>query len=453
MNLRENVNNLLDIRKWKLTPYQILTLGFAGLILFGAILLCLPFAVADGEGLEFIDALFTATSAVCVTGLVVIDTGTKFSVFGQLVIIGLIQAGALGIMTMATVMALLMGKKIKLKERLIMQEALNQLTVAGVVRLTRYIIKTTLIIEFIGGTILAIRWFPEMGVKGIYFGYWHAISSFCNAGFDLFGNFQSLTAYAEDTTVTLVVSFLIILGGIGFSVMYDIWENKKFSRFSLHTKLVLVTTAFLIVFGTVVILALEWNNADTLKELSLKGKLLASYFQSVSPRSAGYSTVSLTGMHAATLFFIVILMFIGAAPGSTGGGIKTTSAGVLVAAMWTLIRGREDVEMFNRRIPKSVVYKAFAMTFMAAALVIFITMMLCITEDAPFLYLLFETVSAFGTVGWSASLTPDLSDAGKLWILLTMFIGRVGPATVALALVMRQDRSLVQYPEGKVIIG
>ena len=453
MVLRKNVGNLLDIRKWRLTPYQILALGFAGLILFGAGLLTTPFASATGESLTFIDALFTATSAVCVTGLVVVDTGTRFSLFGQLIIIGLIQVGGLGIMTMATLMALLMGKKIKLKERLVMQEALNQLTVSGIVRLTRYIIKTTLIIEFIGGTILAYHWYQEYGSKGIYFGYWHAVSSFCNAGFDLFGDFRSLTAYVDDVTVTLVVSSLIILGGIGFSVMYDIWDNKRFRRFSLHTKVVLATTAFLIVFGTGVIFALEWNNPETLQGLSLESKLLASYFQSVSPRTAGYNTVSISGMNTATLFFIVILMFIGASPGSTGGGVKTSTVGVLAAAIWALIRGREDVEMFKRRIPKSLVYKAFAITSMAGMLVIFVTMILSITENAPFLYILFEVVSAFGTVGLTAGLTPDLTAGGKLLIILTMFAGRVGPATLALALIMRQDKSLIQYPEGKVIIG
>lgn len=454
MTLRDNVVDLLDISQWRLTPYQILVSGFAGLILLGALILCLPQASATGEPLGFVDALFTATSAVCVTGLVVVDTGTRFSLFGQLVIIFLIQAGGLGFMTMATLMAILIGKRINLRERLIMQEAMNQLSVAGVVRLTKYIVKTTLVIEFIGGTILAVRWYFDYGPKGIYYGYWHAVSSFCNAGFDLFGEYRSLTGYVDDLTVNLVISGLIILGGIGFTVMADVWENRRFSRFSLHTRLVLVVTAFLIVFGTLVILALEWNNPKTLEPLSWNGKLLSSYFQSVTPRTAGYNTLNIGDLGNATIFFIIILMFIGASPGSTGGGIKTTTAGVLMAAIWTMFRGREDVEFFNRRIEKAIVYKSFVLTAVAAVLVVFITMMLCVHEwDIPFLNLLFDVVSAFGTVGLTTGITPQLTVPSKLWLILTMFAGRVGPVTLALALAMRQRRAMVQYPAGKVIIG
>ena len=453
MAIRDNVTDLLDISHWKLTPYQILAAGFAGLIIVGAALLATPLASATGEPLHFIDALFTATSAVCVTGLVVADTGTRFSLFGQMVIVLLIQAGGLGIMTMATLMALLMGKKINLRERLIIQEAMNQLTVAGVVRLTRYIIKVTLLIEFIAGTILAVRFFQDYGLKGIYFGYWHAVSSFCNAGFDLFGEYRSLTGYVDDLTVNLVITTLIILGGIGFSVMADVWENRRFRDYSLHSKLVLTVTAFLITFGAVVIFAFEQDNPATLGPLSWDGKILASYFQSVTSRTAGYNTLPIGEMGNAALFFIVILMFIGASPGSTGGGVKTTTAGLLAAAIWALIRGREDVEIFERSLSRTIIYKAFALVFIAALLVIVVTMILCVSESAPFLSILFEVVSAFGTVGLSTGITPDLSVTGKLWIILTMFAGRVGPITVALALDLRQRKAMVKYPEGKVIIG
>jgi trk system potassium uptake protein TrkH len=453
MAVRDNVTDLLDISQWKLTPYQILAAGFASLILVGATILATPLASATGEPLRFIDALFTATSAVCVTGLVVVDTGTRFSLFGQIIIIILIQAGGLGIMTMATLMALLMGKKINLRERLIIQEAMNQLTVAGVVRLTRYIIKVTLLIEFIAGTILAIRFYQDYGAKGIYFGYWHAVSSFCNAGFDLFGEFRSLTGYVNDLTVNLVISTLIILGGIGFAVMADVWENRRFRDYSLHTKIVLTVSAFLIIFGTVVIFAFEQDNPATLGSLSWEGKILASYFQAVTPRTAGYNTVSIGDMGNATLFFIVILMFIGASPSSTGGGIKTTTAGLLAAAIWALIRGREDVEIFERSLPKAVIYKAFALVFIAALLVVLVTMILSVSESAPFINILFEVVSAFGTVGLTTGITPDLTATGKLWIILTMFAGRVGPITIALALALRQRKAMVRYPEGKVIIG
>lgn len=453
MILRTEFSNLMDISEWKLTPYQILVLGFAGLILAGALLLMTPQASATGQSLSFIDALFTATSAVCVTGLVVVDTGTYFSLFGQLVIIFLIQAGGLGIVTMATLMALLIRRRINLRERLIMQEALNHMTVAGVVRITQYIILVTLLIEFIGGSILAIRLYPEFGAQGIYFGYWHAISSFCNAGFDLFGNFGSITRYVDDITINLTISSLIILGGIGFTVIFDVWDNKRWKKFSLHTKLVLVTTAFLVFFGAAVIFLLEMNNPNTLQPLSLQGKLLGSYFQSVSTRTAGYNTVDMGQLHDATVFFMVILMFIGASPTSTGGGIKTTTFGVILAAVWALITGKPDAEVFKRRISQQLIYKAFSVILIAATLVIFVTMMMSITEKASFLQILFEVVSAFGTVGLTTGITPTLTEQGKIWIILTMFAGRVGPVTLALALALRTKKGMVQYPEGKIIIG
>ncbi len=451
--LRTRFSNLMDISEWKLTPYQILVLGFAGLILAGALILMTPQASATGQSLSFIDALFTATSAVCVTGLVVVDTGTYFSLFGQLVIIFLIQTGGLGIVTMATLMALLIRRRINLRERLIMQEALNHMTVAGVVRMTQYIILVTLLIEFIGGTILAVRLYPEFGTQGIYFGYWHSVSAFCNAGFDLFGNFGSITSYVDDITINLTISSLIILGGIGFTVIFDVWDNKKWEKFSLHTKLVLITTGFLLLFGTTVIFLLEMNNPNTLQPLSLQGKLLGSYFQSVSTRTAGYNTVDIGQLHDATVFFMVILMFIGASPTSTGGGIKTTTFGVIIAAVWALITGKPDAEIFKRRVSQQLIYKAFSVILIAATLVIFVTMMMSITEQASFLQILFEVVSAFGTVGLTTGITPTLTEQGKIWITLTMFAGRVGPVTLALALALRTKKGMVQYPEGKIIIG
>ncbi|GBG55119.1 K+ transporter Trk [Sporomusaceae bacterium FL31] len=453
MKQKPGFANLLDLASWRLTPYQILSLGFAGLILVGAILLMTPLASTTGQSLSFIDALFTSTSAVCVTGLAVVDTGTYFSLFGQIVLISLVQVGGLGIMTMATLMALIMRKKIQLRERLIMQEGMNQLTFAGIVRLTKYVIQATLAIELIGGTVLAAHWYPEYGLKGIYFGYWHAISSFCNAGFDLLDGYQSLTLYVDDITVNLTIGLLIILGGIGFTVLADIWENRKFDALSLHTKVVLVTSALLIFIGTIMIFILEYSNSSTLGELSLKGKIIGSYFQAISPRSAGYNTVSIADLRPATLLFIIMLMFIGASPASTGGGVKITTFAVLTAAIWALIRGKKDAELFQRRIPQGIIYKSFAVVFIASALIIFVAMMLSISESFPFLNILFEVVSAFGTVGLSTGITSSLTDTGKLWISLTMFAGRVGPVTLALALAMRTKKSTIQYPEGKITIG
>ena len=454
---KRKIVNVMDLSQWRLTPYQVLVLGFALLILSGAFLLTFPVASSSGEGTPFIDALFTATSAVCVTGLVVVDTGTHYSGFGHIVIILLIQAGGLGIMAMSTLFAILIGKKIRLKERLLMQEALNQLSVAGVVRLTLYIIKVTLLIELIGGTILAIRWYPEFGWQGVYFGYWHAVSAFCNAGFDLFGSiygpFSSITAYVDDIVVNLTIGGLIIIGGIGFAVIDDVWSSGKFAKLSLHSKIVLVTTAILIVGGSSLFYLFEAHNPLTLEPLSVQGKVLGSFFQAVTPRTAGYNTLDFGKMYDATLLLTVILMFIGASPASTGGGIKTSTTAVLVLAIWALIRGRSDAECFGRRIPKEVIYKAFSIMLISFLLVIVATMALTITEHASFISILFEVTSAFGTVGLTTGLTPNLSWAGKLWLILTMFAGRVGPVTLALAIAMRVRRAQIQYPDGKMLIG
>jgi len=446
-------SNLLDISRWKLSPYQILSASFAALILLGAFLLSLPISSASGQSTNFMDALFTATSAVCITGLIVVDTGTYWSLFGQLVIILLVQAGGLGIMTMTTLIALLIGKKINLRQRLIMQEALNQLTLSGIVRITIYILKMTFLIEFIGGTILALHWYGEYGLSSIYLGYWHSISSFCNAGFDLLGNSKSLTGYVSDITINLTVATLVLLGGMGFAVIADVWTTRSFTRLSLHTKIVLVTSTVLLLTGTIVIFLLEYNNPATLGTLSWPDKVLSSFFQSVTTRSAGYNTISISGLETATLFFMSILMFIGAAPGSTGGGIKTSTFAVLMLVVWAIIRGKQDIEVFHRSIPRQIIYRAFAVAFIASLLVIFITMMLVIQENHPFISLLFEVVSAFGTVGLSTGITPTLSDASKFWLIITMFAGRVGPVTLALALALREKKQSVHFPEGKIIIG
>lgn len=436
-----------------MSPAQILVLGFAAVIFAGALLLMLPMASAAGHGLNFVDALFTATSAVCVTGLVVVDTGTHFTLFGQLVIIALIQIGGLGFMTMATLIYVIMGKHIRLRERLVIQEAFNQLTVAGVVRLTIYVVKTTMLLEFIGGSLLAARWYVDYGTRGIYFGYWHAVSAFCNAGFDLFGGFRSLTGYVDDWLVNLVIGGLIICGGIGFTVLADIHQNRRFSCLSVHSKLVLTTTAVLLSCGAAVILLLEYDNPASMGWLPWPTKVLASIFQAITPRTAGYNTVDIGCLRPATLFFITILMFIGASPGSTGGGIKTTTVGVLFAAARSMLRGREETEVFARRLNQRIVYKAFAVTFFAAVLVVVVTMILSISESQPFLNILFEVTSAFGTVGLSTGITPSLTLHGRLWLILTMFAGRVGPITLAVALVKAQGKSLTRYPEDKVLIG
>ncbi|MCZ8522397.1 MULTISPECIES: TrkH family potassium uptake protein [Paenibacillus] len=445
-------------KKFELKPPQILVLGFAAIILIGTILLMLPVSSASGMPTPFLDALFTATSATCVTGLVVVDTGTHWTVFGQIVIILLIQIGGLGFMTMATLFAFVLKKKISLKERLILQEAMNQGSMEGIVRLIRKVIRYSLTIEAIAAVIFSIRWSFDLGVpRGIYYGIWHAISFFNNAGFDLFGpitgKFSSLTSYADDWVINLVAMMLIILGGLGFIVISDLIDYKKVRKLSLHSKVVLSATGFLIVIGTVVIFIFEFTNMKTLGPLSWSGKFLASLFQSVSPRTAGANSVDIAGLRQATQFFIVILMFIGASPGSTGGGIKTTTFTTLIGAIVAMIRGKEDIVLFHYRLGKDRILKAITLTMIALFLVIFVTMLLSTTEDHAFLMILFEVTSAFGTVGLTMGLTPDLTEFGKVMIALMMFAGRLGPLTLAYAIGPKTEKELYRYPEGKITIG
>jgi trk system potassium uptake protein len=444
---------LLTLGQLALTPYQTLVIGFGALILFGAFLLMTPIASTAGNWTPFIDALFTATSAVCVTGLVVVDTGTYFSLFGQLVVLALIQAGGLGIMTLTTLMAIIAGKKIRLRERLVIQEAMNQLALSGVVRLTIYIIKATLILEFVGGTILALRWYMDYGATGIYFGYWHAISAFCNAGFDLFGGFNSITHYVEDPIVNITIALLIIFGGIGFTVIADIWNIRNFTSYSFHSKIVISTTLILIFAGMGVILLSEFNNPQTLGGISGQGKLLASFFQSVTARTAGYNTIDIGSLKEGTLFFIIILMFIGASPGSTGGGIKTTTAATLFLALLATARGNNHSKAFGREIDCQSIQKAFTLTMVAVLLVTGVTFAMTFSEEASFIKILFEVTSAFGTVGLSTGITPSLSSIGKLLIIVTMFAGRVGTLTIVMAIALKINKEKVQYPEGKILIG
>ncbi|OPY62745.1 TrkH family potassium uptake protein [Pelotomaculum terephthalicicum] len=435
------------------TPSQVLVVGFASLILTGAVLLTMPAAVRPGQEISFLTSLFTATSAVCVTGLVVVDTGTHWTTFGQVVILALIQVGGLGFMTMATFFAMLMGRRIGLRQRLIIQESLNQTNIAGIVRLAKYVLLFTFTTEFVFAILLAIRWSTDLGWrKGLWFGLFHSISSFNNAGFDLFGGFKSLTGYTGDITVNLCITTLIILGGIGFSVIVDVLRhNKDFRHLSLHTKMTLSVTGLLLVTGTLIIYFLEMDN--TLKTLSPAGKALAAYFQAVTPRTAGYNTLDMGALRSATQFFIVILMFIGASPGSTGGGVKTTTIGALAIAVWSMAKGKENAEVFQRRIGPEQIYKSVAIILLATILVASVSLLLSITENADFLAVLFEATSAFGTVGLSMGLTPELTSAGRIIIMLTMFLGRVGLLTVIFALANKQRSTPLRYPEEKIMVG
>lgn len=442
----------------KITPSQILVFGFAAIILIGSFLLKLPISVRTGHSLRYLDALFTSTSAVCVTGLVVVDTGSTFTAFGQVVVIALIQIGGLGFMTMSTMMAVILGKKIGLRERLLIQESLNQSTLSGMVKLVRQILLLTLILEGIGGILLSIRFAHYLPLgQAVYFGFFHAISAFCNAGFDLFGMvyhpFTSITQFVSDAWITLVIAILIILGGLGFPVIFELMRYERRKRLSTHTKLVLTTTVALLALGALAIYILEFHNPATLKPLSGPVKVLAAFFQSVTLRTAGYNSLDYSQMREATVFISILLMFIGASPSSTGGGIKTVTFGILMATVRATVRGREDAELFERRMPKELVYKAFSLTVFALALVVSVALLINITDHFSFLQILFEVTSGFGTVGLTTGITPHLSDFARVMLMLTMFAGRVGILTIAVSLTQRLKTGNIRYMEDNLIIG
>jgi trk system potassium uptake protein len=440
---------------FRMDPPKVLVIGFGAIILFGTLLLSLPASTVNGRGLPILDALFTATSATCVTGLVVVDTGDTFTRFGEMVILSMIQIGGLGFMSFATLLAFILGKRISFKERLIIQESLNNSTVEGVVRLVKRIFLFTAVVEITGGIILSLRFSQDMAAgKAIYFGFFHAVSNFNNAGFDLMGGFRGLTAYVEDPVVNLTLISLISLGGIGFIVMNELFEYRSTKRISLHSKIVLAVSGVLVFGGALLIFILEFSNPSTLKPLTMTGKIFGAFYQAVTPRTAGSNTLNIMDLKQSTLFLIIFLMFIGASPGSTGGGIKTTTFAVLIGAVKSQIRGREDVTFFGRRMDYGIISKSLTVTMVSLFLVILITMVLTITEPGKdFLMIFFEAVSAFSTVGLSMGLTPELSSFGKILITITMFAGRIGPLTLAFAVMKKRKEDHYRYPAGKVMIG
>lgn len=435
-----------------LSPTQILVIGYVVVISIGTLLLSLPIATVAGEATTILDALFTSTSATAVTGLIVVPTATHWTTFGKVVIMLLIQVGGFGFMTTSTLVMILLGKRITLKERLIIQEEMNANSLAGMIRLVRYVVLLTLALEALGALLLFLRFIPIMPLKqAAFFGVFHSISAFNNAGFDLFGN--SLENFVSDWYIVLVISGLFIIGGIGFAVIAEIYNSRKFKRFSLHTKLVLIVSLALIILGTVVIFGLEYNNPETLGNLNFSGKVAAAYFQGVTPRTAGFNTIPYGKMTQASVFFTTLLMFIGASPGSTGGGVKTTTIATLLVVLWALVRNKDDVTIFQRRLSNETIYKAFAVVMIGLLIIIGVSMILAITEEDPFLDLFFETVSAFGTVGLSTGVTGGLSSIGRFVIILTMFVGRVGPMTLAVAMGEQKVKLAIRYPEEKIMIG
>jgi len=442
----------------RLTPAQLLTVSIAALVAGGTILLRLPVSAAR-EPLSLIDAFFTSTSAVCVTGLIVVDTPTDLSLFGQIVLMLLIQAGGLGYMAITTVVAVALGRQLSVHERMTLQEALNVETMDGLIRFTLTVFKLTLAFELAGAALLAARWVGDLGLpRAAYFGLFHAVSAFNNAGFSLFQD--NLVRYRGDLTVNLVVTGLIIAGGLGFVVLSEIGRARRGQRLTIHTRLVLGLSALLIVGGTLLILGIEGHNSRTLGPLSWWDALLAAYFQSVSARTAGFNTIDIGAMAPASLFIVVLLMFIGASPGGTGGGVKTTTFAIAVAALWAMVRGGEEPTVLRRRLSQMVVARAFFISLIAFLAVNAIALALLLTEGRDLLPTLFETTSAFGTVGLSTgqkgsalSLVGHFSPSGKVLIAAMMFMGRVGPLTLAVAVARRASQPRVRYPEGRILIG
>lgn len=429
--------------------------GFALIILIGTMLLSLPIATRTGK-VNFLDAFFTATSATCVTGLIIADTFQHWTLFGQLVIIGLIQLGGLGFMTVGVYISVLLKKKIGLQERESIHQSVNTLELAGVVRLVKRIVQGTFIIEGIGAVFLAVRFIPQFGiVRGSYYAVFHAISAFCNAGFDLMGiqgAYSSLTNFEGDIVINLTIMSLILIGGIGFIVWNDISEHKwHFKKYLLHTKIVLTSTVLLTVLATILFLILE--NDNVFSAMTWKEKLLGAAFCCVTPRTAGFNTIDTAQLTDAGKLLTMVLMFIGGSPGSTAGGAKTTTMVVLFFYAIAMIRNHEDINLFGRRLAPDVVKKANAVVMINMTLALTVGMLLMAMQPIPFTDVMIEVFSAINTVGMSTGVTRQWNAAGRILLILLMYCGRLGSLSFALVFAQKSTTDCVRQPQEKIIVG
>ena len=441
---------------FRMNALQTLALGFGVIILLGTLLLSLPVSNRSGEFFPFVDALFTAASATCVTGLVVVDTYVNFTFFGQLVILLLIQIGGLGFMTIAVMFAMLLRRRIGLKERSNLKEAINSIQLGGVVRLTKRILIGTGLLETLGAILLAIRFIPRFGIlQGIWFAIFHSVSAFCNAGFDLMGAiapYASLTPFVSDALVNLVVIVLIVLGGLGFIVWNDVIEHKwHISKYLLHTKIMLRATLGIIVVSAGLFLAFEWNGGFAGMEVG--DKILAALFCAVTPRTAGFNTVDVRTLSQAGSLLTMSLMIIGAGPGSTAGGIKLTTFVVMILTTISYIRGREDINVANRRLESETIRKSFSFGGLYASFAFLGALSLLALENFPFHDTIFEVLSAIGTVGLSRGITAALSGISKGILVSLMYVGRVGSLSVAMAFIEQKQARGLRNPVEKIIIG
>ncbi|MCR5272081.1 MAG: Trk family potassium uptake protein [Lachnospiraceae bacterium] len=435
-----------------ITSFQIIILGFIGVILAGAIILMLPVSSKSGTFTPFDKTLFTATSAVCVTGLAVVDTASYWSYFGQAVILLLIQVGGLGVVTVALFFSIIVGKKISLKERATMQSAMSLPHVGGMVRLTRFIFITTFIVESIGAIFLVPFFYPKYGLKGIWMSVFHSISAFCNAGFDLMGEsegqFSSLTFAASSPYLSVVIAALIIVGGLGFFTWSDVTSKRtNFKEYQMQTKMILITTAVLIVVPMLCFFIFEFN------EGALTERVCKAFFQAVTPRTAGFNTADISLMSDRGRIIIMMLMLIGGAPGSTAGGVKTTTAALLFANIIAVFKKKQNVNCFGRRIEDSVVKNASAIVLMYVVMAFTAAVLISMRENLSMSLCLFETVSAIGTVGLTLGITPELSVFSHMILIILMFMGRVGGLTLVYAALSNKETVSLKYPEGNIMIG
>jgi len=442
-----------------MSPPRLLATGLAAVILVGMLLLVTPLASASGTSLGWSTAFFTATSAVCVTGLVVVDTPTAFSGFGQAVILLLIQIGGLGYMTLATFIALVIGRRVSMNDQASLQESLNLDSRRDVTRFAFTVVKVTLVFEVVGALILWARWWPQFGMgDAAWLGVFHSVSAFNNAGFSLFS--FSLMDWRSDLVVNLTIMALIVSGGIGYLVLADVSRWRRQRPLSMHSRFVIAMSAALIVLGAAVLYLVERGNPETLGGIPRTEAALGAVFQSVTARTAGFNSIDMAALTPPAYLFLLVLMFIGGGPGGTAGGIKVSTFGVTVMALWATIRGMREPHVLKRRIPGDVVARAFFISLIAFLSLNLVAGALLVIEGADLLATLFESASAFGTVGLSTgtpgtplSLSASFSEPGRLLICLLMFAGRIGPLTLAFALAARQTAPRVRYPEGRVLIG
>lgn len=450
--------------KRNVSPTRIIALSFLAVILIGSLLLSLP--VSTYTSVSYIDHLFTSVSATCVTGLVTLTVCDTYTIFGQIVILLMIQIGGLGFLTLLSMFLVKFKKRLSYSNKMIMQEALNQNSLNDMSLYIQRVIKYTLLFEGIGVILLLLVFIPEYGVlTGIYYSVFHSISAFCNAGFDLLGS-NSLIDYQSHLLMNMIITFLIISGGLGFVVWIELKDKivkyiqkkmsvrKVFINLSLHSKIVLSTTLLLIFGGMFLFLALEYNN--TLKELSLFDKILVSYFQSVTTRTAGFASVDMSILKDSTKFIMCILMFIGGSPAGTAGGLKTVTIAIIILSCISMVKGKQKVSVFNRTIPDIIVKRTLMFALISLFMTFVAIMILSISENKEFIDVLFEVYSAFATVGLTASLTPSLSLIGKIVIMILMYIGRIGPLTMMLLFVKKYNQlsgKEIEYPDGDVLIG